>query len=274
MLLGFSAVNTGNNLLFLIVSSLLAFMSITGLAGMLNLQKIFPELLIPNELFAGTPAPFRLRIKNSKPYLPSFMIRIETDSGDNCTIPVISRNSTVEEFFSVTFPARGRAAVGIITVSSIYPVNFFTRYWKFSLEDKVIVFPRLISGPSQDGNSGNATAGSNLRQTRGMDGELERIAEYSGNEPLRLIHWKLSARSDDLFIKEFGSQTIQPLVIDLDEQTGQNLEERISRTAWQVKKQIASRPVGLKLNNRIIAPASGNGHCLHLLTELALYGKD
>ncbi len=249
-------------------------MSITGLAGMLNLQKLSPELLMPQEMFAGTPAPFRLRIKNSKRYLPSFMIRMETDSGDNCTIPVISRNSTVEEFFSITFPARGRAVVGIITVSSIYPVNFFTRYWKFNLEETVIVFPHLIFGKYQDGIIGNASAGSNLRQSRGMDGELERIAEYSGNEPLRLIHWKLSARSDDLLVKEFGSQTVQPLVIDLEQQTGQNLEERISRAAWQVKKLIVSRPVGLKLHDRTIAPATGNGHCLYLLTELALYGKD
>jgi len=100
LLLGFSAVNTGNNLLFLVVSALLAFMSITGLAGMLNLQKIYPELLSPIEVFAGTPAPFRLRLNNSKGYLPSFLIRVETASGDNYTIPVINCNCTVEEFSS------------------------------------------------------------------------------------------------------------------------------------------------------------------------------
>jgi len=249
-------------------------MSITGLAGMLNLRKISPEILLPNELFAGTPAPFRLRINNSKQVLPSFLIQIETGYGDKCIIPVINSNSTVEEIFSITLPVRGRAVLGTITVSSVYPVNFFTRYWKFSQEDKVIVFPRLIYSATQGGSAGNARAGSNLRQSRGLDGELERIAEYSGNEPFRMIHWKLSARSEDLFVKEFGSQTVQPLVIDLDEQAGPGLEERISRAAWQVKKQIISRPVGLKLNGRTIPPASGNSHCLHLLTELALYGKD
>lgn len=274
MLLGFSAVNTGNNLLFLVVSALLAFMSITGLAGMLNLQKIYPELLSPIEVFAGTPAPFRLRLNNSKGYLPSFLIRVETASGDNYTIPVINCNCTVEEFFSITFPDRGRTALGVITVSSNYPVNFFTRYWKFNLKDTVIVFPHLITSAFLGGSDGNTVAGSNLRQSRGLDGELERIAEYSGHEPLRLIHWKLSARSDNLFVKEFGSQTVQPLVIDLDRQIGQHLEERISRAAWQVKKQILSRPVGLRINGHTIPPESGNRHCLHLLTELALYEKD
>ena len=54
LLLGFAAVNTGNNLLFLVVSGLLAFMSVTGLAGMTNLKGLTPELVPPVEIFAGS----------------------------------------------------------------------------------------------------------------------------------------------------------------------------------------------------------------------------
>ena len=109
---------------------------------------------------------------------------------------------------------------------------------------------------------------------RGQDGELERIAAYSGREPLRVIHWKLSARGDDLLVKEFGRQTTPPLVIDLDSLTGSTLEERISQAAWLVRRWVSQRPVGLCCGNRTIPPASGRVQGALLLKELALYGLD
>jgi uncharacterized protein (DUF58 family) len=240
---------------------------------MLNLQKLTPYLQIPAEIYAGTPAVFRLRLNNSKRYLPSFLIRIQTVKGEGVTVPVVHAGSAFEDMVTITFSERGRAAVGRITVSSTFPVSFFTRYWTYSMDEPLIVFPRLLPGGEHTADAGKERHGSHQRLSRGPDGELERIADYSGVEPLRQVHWKLSARSDDLLIKEFGSRSVEPLIVDLQKVSGHTLEERISRAAWQVRNIIKERPVGLKLDNRIIPPASGKIHSIHLLTELALYGK-
>jgi len=272
-LLGFSAVNTGNNLLFLVVSGLLAFMSVTGYAGMVNIQGLTPELLPPDEVFAGTPTHFRLRVNNSKRYLPSFLIRLER-GGQAITLPLIGSGTSVEGSVALTFPDRGRVSIGRITLSSPFPVNFFTRYWKFDLDDSIIVFPRLLPGlPAGEGVEAERI-GSNSRQSRGVDGELERIATYSGREPYRMIHWKLSARGDELLVKEFGHQATPPLIINPEELPGQNLEQRISRAAWLVRRWVQERPVGFRCGSRIIPAASGRRQGLKLLTELALYGQD
>ena len=273
LLLGFSAVNTGNNLLFLVVSGLLAFMSVTGLAGMLNIKRLTPELLPPEEIFAAMPATFRLRVRNTKRFLPAFLIRLECPDGQGVTIPLVGRSGTGEGDITLTFAERGWAAVGTITVSSPFPVNFFTRWWTFPMEDRFIVFPRLIHGPAPGDGRERKLSGSTIRQARGVDGELERIGEYSGSEPLRMIHWKLSARSDELLVKEFGRQAAQPLLIDPDALPG-SLEERISRAAWLVRRWSRERPVGLKLGNRTIQAEAGHRHELKLLTELALYDVD
>ena len=103
---------------------------------------------------------------------------------------------------------------------------------------------------------------------------MERIAAYSGREPLRVIHWKLSARGDDLLVKDFGRQTSPPLVIDLDTLAGSTLEERISQAAWLVRRWVQQRPVGLCLGGRMIPPASGRAHGALLLKDLARYGLD
>jgi uncharacterized protein (DUF58 family) len=162
----------------------------------------------------------------------------------------------------------------MVSISSPFPVNFFTRFWKFSIDEQFVVFPRLIQGKSTGHGPLERLAGSNIRQERGQDGELERIAGYSGREPLRVIHWKLSARGDDLLVKEFGRQTAPPLVINLDTLAGSTLEERISQAAWLVRRWVHQRPVGLCLGNRTIPPATGRKHGNLLLRDLALHALD
>ena len=274
LLLGFAAVNTGNNLLFLVVSGLLAFMSVTGLAGMYNIKKLTPDLHPPEEVYAGIPAPFRMSVHNSKRYLPSFLIRLECPSDKALVFPVVLQNSTNQDTVLFTFNRRGMVPLGRITISSPYPVGFFTRYWSFEIDGTVTVFPRPIAAASSGSGEEALNTGTGLRHERGLDGELERIYPYSGSEPLRMIHWKLSARSHDLLVKGFGRSVAAPLVIDLDALPGQGVEERLSRAAWLVRHWVRERPVGILLSGRLLPAGFGKQHGLMLLKELALYGSD
>lgn len=274
LLLGFAAVNTGNNLLFLVVSGLLAFMSVTGLAGMYNIKKLTPDLRPPEEVYAGIPAPFLLQVKNSKRYLPSFLIRLECISGQTLVFPVVLQNSTNQNSVLFTFSQRGVAPLGRVTISSPYPVGFFTRYWSFEIDGTVTVFPHPIAADSNNSGEESPVIGAGLRPERGLSGELERIYPYSGSEPLRMIHWKHSARSHDLLVKGFGRFVASPLVIDLDALPGSGTEERLSRASWLIQRWVRERPVGLLLGGHLLPAGIGRQHGLKLLKELALYGSD
>ena len=256
------------------VSGLLAFMSVTGLAGMYNIKKLDPYLLPPTEIFAGTPAPYRLCVRNDKRYLPSFLISLKCLSGQSVIFPLVQQGSSCEGSVMLTFNQRGVVPAGLITVSSTYPVGFFTRYWSFETDVQFTVFPSLVAGVSSDSSEKSPVIGTPLRRERGIEGELEQIYPYSGAEPLRAIHWKLSARSHDLLVKGFGSRSAIPLLIDLSEMPGQGLEERISCAAWLVRRLVRERPVGLVLGGRVIPAACGMQHGYKLLTELALYDRD
>lgn len=264
--------NTGNNLLFLVVSALLAFMAATGYAGMLNIKGVIPELLPPDEIFAGTPARFNLLLRNKKRYIPSFLIRLSVAGNGETLLPFVGSAENLASTMTLTFPERGRQTVGRISVSSPFPVNFFTRYWNYSSDTACIVYPRPL--PSADNGAGDDAArpGSGTKEIRGLDGELEGIREYSGAEPLRAIHWKLSARGEELLVKEFGSRSAPPLIIKLESLSGTDIEAKLSHAAWLIKQRAMEQPVGLELDGRIILPASGRRHASLLLTELALYG--
>ncbi|MDA8430144.1 MAG: DUF58 domain-containing protein [Geobacteraceae bacterium] len=249
-------------------------MSITGLAGMYNLKGLRPELLAAVEIFAGSATPFRLRLHNDKQHLPSFLIRIECENGQGATLPVVPPASVTETSVQMTFARRGHARVGTVKISSSFPVDFFTRFWSFSLDDEFIVYPRLLPGVAVGSGPESRLSGTVARRELGQDGELERISDYSGREPLRVIHWKLSARGDDLLVKEFGRQSVSPLVIDPEKLAGNSVEERISQAAWLVRRWVQQRPVGLTCGGRTIPPASGRVQRTRLLKELALYGLD
>jgi len=272
--LGFAAVNTGNNLLFLIVSALLAFMVVTGVMGMRNIKGLDILVTPPEEIFAETPAVFNLRLKNTKSRASSFLIRLSRHDAKSVLVPIIPANESVCAAMTLTFPYRGETRMESLTISSSFPVNFFTRSWTIPLDTSFVVFPRLLPGPAGDDGLGTERSGNNARTLRGLDGELEGIRRYSGREPLKMIHWKLSARNAELMVKEFGRRAMNPLVINLDKQPGRTLEDRLSVSAWLIKKWVLQRPVGLVLSGRTIPAATGRAQAVILLTELALYDRN
>lgn len=164
--------------------------------------------------------------------------------------------------------------VGRITLSSPYPVGFFRRYWSFDIIDTVTVFPRPIASLLSGSGNESLAAGGGFRRARGLSGELERIYPYSGSEPLRMIHWKHSARSLDFLVKGFGRSVAAPLIINPDLMSGQGLEERLSRAAWLIQRWVRERPVGMILGDRVLSAGIGKQHGLLLLKELALYDSN
>jgi uncharacterized protein (DUF58 family) len=259
--------------LFLVVAGLLAFMSVTGLAGMNNIKKLLPDLHPPDEIYAGIPAPFRLSLQNSKTYLPSFLITVSSPACQSTLIPVVLQKTTHHDTIFLTFTKRGSVPLGRITISSPYPVGFFTRFWSFEFKHPVTVFPRPLATASNNGGEDSPATGSGLRRERGLNGELERISPYTGAEPLRMIHWKHSARSNDLLVKGFGRCVAAPLLIDVELLQGPGLEERLSRAAWLTQRWVRERPVGLLLGERVLPTGIGREHGLMLLKELAMYDE-
>jgi uncharacterized protein (DUF58 family) len=138
-----------------------------------------------------------------------------------------------------------------------------------------VVFPALrrcfASGvPDQHGGRGAAPATS-----KGYEGELLKIADYSGGEPLKLIHWRLSARHEGLKVKELSAEVSEPVMLDIANLPGGTLEDKLCCGTFLINRfNREARPVGLMLEGKVFPPAHSRTHRLKLLTELALYGKD
>jgi hypothetical protein len=78
---GIVAVNSGNNLLYLVVSSLLATLALSGILGHRNLHRVELRLLAPEEAWAGRPVTVRTALSNGRRRLPAFLLALGEKPG-------------------------------------------------------------------------------------------------------------------------------------------------------------------------------------------------
>jgi uncharacterized protein (DUF58 family) len=76
IVIGIAAINTGNNLLYVIVASLLSAIVVSGIASAAVLRALELDVLLPEHVFAGRPMIARLLLRNSSSWMPSFSVRV------------------------------------------------------------------------------------------------------------------------------------------------------------------------------------------------------
>jgi uncharacterized protein (DUF58 family) len=74
---GFAALNTGNNLLYLVLSFLLAFLTLSGVLSESALRGIEVRRQPPREIYAGAEARVRVEIHNNQRRVPAFAVLVE-----------------------------------------------------------------------------------------------------------------------------------------------------------------------------------------------------
>src|SRR5262249_55925748 len=73
----FAAINTANNLLYMVLSALLAVIVLSGFLSAINFRFLRMEARLPERCFAGEPFPVSFVIENEKRVFPSFSLHIE-----------------------------------------------------------------------------------------------------------------------------------------------------------------------------------------------------
>src|SRR5262245_44632949 len=73
----FAAVNTANNLLYMVLSALLAVLVLAGLLSALNFRCIGTSVRVPSRCYAGEPFPMTIRVENEKRLFPTFSVFFE-----------------------------------------------------------------------------------------------------------------------------------------------------------------------------------------------------
>ena len=76
LLIGIAALNTGNNLLYIVVAAMLAAILVSGFASALVLRDLELDVHLPEHVFAARPTLGRIVVRNPRRWLPSFSVSV------------------------------------------------------------------------------------------------------------------------------------------------------------------------------------------------------
>src|SRR3954468_18900472 len=75
--LGITAMNTGNNLLYLLESMVLALIVVSGVLSEQSVRGVRVTMRLPDEIYAGTPCTIVARVRNTKRRRASLSIALD-----------------------------------------------------------------------------------------------------------------------------------------------------------------------------------------------------
>lgn len=76
LVIGIAALNTGNNLLYIVVAAMLAAILVSGIVSAWVLRWLELDIRLPEHVFAGRPVAGRIVLRNPRRLWPSFSIRV------------------------------------------------------------------------------------------------------------------------------------------------------------------------------------------------------
>lgn len=208
-------------------------MAISGFVGRRNIQNIDIELIFPEEVYADTPFPLKVLVKNNKKFMPSFLLRINIDQTE-ALFPVVEK--TAEKIVDFKVAKRGVFKIEKISICSVFPFSFFVRCFWQKVNIQKTVFPKSkkcnIWHYIDDGKGHKK--GEKPASTPGYEGELISIKDHTPSTPMKYIHWKASAKSDTLKEKELSRIQSTPVIIKFERINIPDIEEKLSCLTYTV----------------------------------------
>jgi len=225
LLIALAALNTGNNLLFLILASLIASILMSGVLSSITLAGVTMRLELPEHIFAGRTIRAVVELHNEKLILPSFALRVElakTKHSEKAALletpvyfPYLPKHERMAQSVPITFARRGIYRQEDFRIVTRFPFGFLQKAQHVKRPTEALVYPSVepsleffeilpgLQGALQSRNKG-----------RGQD--LYALRDYLPTDSARHVHWKASARAGSLMVREFSREEDYRILLVLD----------------------------------------------------------
>jgi uncharacterized protein (DUF58 family) len=218
-----AAINTGNNLLFLILACLLAGILISGILSRVVLTGIELKFDLPEHIFAEQPVLAEIELRNDKQAWPSFSLRViggtKKSPAEILTRPVffpyIPRVSAARQKVELRFPRRGMYRQDSFGIRTRFPFGFFEKTRQVDSNLEIAVYPR-VAPTDQFYEVLPLLTGEMVSYFRGRGHELHSLRDYVPTDSARFVDWKVSAKSGRLVVREFAREDERRVMLVLD----------------------------------------------------------
>ncbi|MBN2715657.1 MAG: DUF58 domain-containing protein [Deltaproteobacteria bacterium] len=274
---GVAALNTANNLLYLVFSLKLCLLIVQIVLCRLNTKKMSLRRTAQRRATAGEGFPVTLHITCRNKRLPMFSIQVR-DIIDGAPFKRSGHflKANADETRHIEYlcerPLRGRTHFDGIVISSAFPFGLTERVRFVKLPHDMIIWPAQVQVhlPRQ---YTSLREGSVPVSWRGSSEDFWQLREFKTGDDERRISWKASARQRRLIMLETAAHTHQhvQLALDLGSVTAPEEKEILIRIAASLTDLLHRRKIPViffNIGGDIIECATDS--CNGILDHLAL----
>ena len=280
---GFAAINTGNNLLYLCLGMMLSLVIISGILSDISLRKVTARRKLVRRIHARQPFLVGIAVTNDKSHFSSFSVEVEDVAGregsnKRCYFLKVLPERTQETAYRECFDRRGLYSYKGLSISPRYPFGLFQKFRHMATSDELVVYPELV--PVRHRVLGMVhRLGESLHSRKGRGGEFFCLHEFRQGEDPRSIHWKTSAHMDRLMVREYEEETGRMVDIFLDNRGSDDMDEALEERLERAISLAASLAydfihLGFKVSMQTcsgdLEAGEGPAHADKMLRHLAL----
>jgi len=249
---GFAAVNTGNNLLYLVLGLMLSLLLLSGTLSDLVLWKVFAERHLPKRLFAGVPMAVEIELHNRKKRAPSYALEVvdlavgETEAPRRCFFLKVSASAKQRAVYRRAPAQRGWLRFEEVVITSRHPFGLIEKRRHRRCEDEALVYPALVPVVLSE-VPGIGAGRDEVIDAPGRGADIRGLRDFREGDEARAIHWRRSAALDRFVVRERSREGRGRLTLRLDQARPEDasdewleaLEARISRAASLAQAALA-----------------------------------
>jgi uncharacterized protein (DUF58 family) len=273
-----AALNTGNNLLYLVIAALLATLVASNVLAEWNLRGLDARFALPREIFAEEPAVGRVWLANRRRWGAAWLVAVELRgaAGERlagAAFAPVAPGGEAELPVEWVFSRRGEHVVHALHIRSAYPFGWFERRWERAVGGTVLVYPAPVGGAVVGGRP--VAVGEGAEADRGGgDGDLRSIRPFREGDPVRAVHWPTSARARIPMVVDRAARHSDDAIVELGAGEGPAFEVSVGVATGAVLAHLrAGRRPTLRVAGREVEVPRGADRRAALLGALARAGQ-
>jgi uncharacterized protein (DUF58 family) len=203
---GFAAINTGNNLLYLLLGMMLSLIIVSGVMSELSLRTLTVKRRLPARAQVGRSHLVEIEVFNNKNRVPSYAIEVEDlragqPADKRCFFLKISPRSTQIAAYRRTPLRRGLERHTGFRIATRFPFGLFEKSREVDAPDELVIYPAVDPVRLPQRGHGE-TAGDAGPLGRGSGEEIYALRPMRDGDDPRDIYWRKCTIPGHLVLRE------------------------------------------------------------------------
>lgn len=245
---GFAAINTGNNLLYLLLGMLLALIVVSSVMSELSLRRLTVVRRLPPRAQVGRPHLVEVEVHNHKGKVPSYAIEIEDlreghPADKRCFFLKISPDSAQIAAYRRTPARRGRDRHVGFRIATRFPFGLFEKSRETAADGEIIIYPATdpLELPAKADGRWLGTDG---RLGAGSGDEIVGVRPMREGDDHRDIYWRKSTLGRQMVLRERAQETSRQVTLVIDSEHPGSTPDATWLDQFEVRiREVASRAV-------------------------------